>query len=344
MKVAVCSTDLPFVGGGARNLALWLSEELVERGHQVETVLLPQADDQLTIYEQMMSFRWIDLSDADRLICLRPQAHFVPHPHKVVWFIHHLRIYYDLWDSPYRWFDDTEQHRALRRVIHRADTHALSEASVIYTNSSVVSRRLRDFNGLSSTVLLPPVRHPERYRCGQVSDEILYVGRIEHPKRAHLLIDALAQCRSAVRLRIVGESTGGQYPMLLRSMIDRLGLKDRVTFEDRWVSEEEKIEALATCLAVAYCPVDEDSYGYSTLEAAHSGKPTVTTSDSGGVLEFIRDGETGLVAAPNAPGIASAFDALFFNSSYAQELGERARRHIGELNISWDHVIGLLLA
>ena len=71
------------------------------------------------------------------------------------------------------------------------------------------------------------------------------------------------------------------------------------------------MDLLARCLALAYLPVDEDSYGYPSLEASHSFKPIVTLSDSGGALEFVRDGKEGLVANPNPRDLGAAFDRLY---------------------------------
>ena len=57
----------------------------------------------------------------------------------------------------------------------------------------------------------------------------------------------------------------------------------------------------ATCRGVLYVPFDED-FGYVTVEAFLSRKPVVTASDSGGPLEFVEDGASGFVAAPEPTG------------------------------------------
>jgi glycosyltransferase involved in cell wall biosynthesis len=80
---------------------------------------------------------------------------------------------------------------------------------------------------------------------------------------------------------------------LIRATIAKYGLESKVIFEDRWISEDEKVERLAPALAVAYLPEDEDSYGYCSLEAAHARKCVLTTQDSGGVLELVTDGVNG---------------------------------------------------
>ncbi|GAA3324515.1 hypothetical protein GCM10020331_052690 [Ectobacillus funiculus] len=44
-------------------------------------------------------------------------------------------------------------------------------------------------------------------------------------------------------------------------------VENKVTFLNRWISEEEKVKFIANSLACIYIPFDEDSYGYPTLEA-----------------------------------------------------------------------------
>lgn len=344
MKVALVSTIVPFVDGGARQIVEWLEENLRELGHSVERVYLPQHDVPSSIVQQMAAYRAIDLDAADRVICFRPQSHLVRHPAKVLWFIHHMRVFYDLWDSPFRPFPDDAKHRGLRSAIIAADNAALSEARAVFTNSKVVGERLRRFNGVDSEVLYPPVFRPERFRNDGHNDEIVYVARLEPHKRQHLLVEALAHTTTPVRVRLCGTATGASYPDELRVRARELGVLDRLTVENRWVTEDEKADALAACLGSAYLPIDEDSYGYPTLEAAHSGKPTITTTDSGGVLEFVVDGVNGLVAEPDARAVAAAMDRMFVDRTATERMGSAAADHIAELGIDWPRVVERLLA
>ena len=80
----------------------------------------------------------------------------------------------------------------------------------------------------------------------------------------------------------------------------RRGVGDRVELIARWISEEEKADLLSRCAGLMYIPFDEDSYGYPTLEAYHSGKPVLSCTDSGGTREIVEDGVTGLMTAPDA--------------------------------------------
>jgi glycosyltransferase involved in cell wall biosynthesis len=203
---------------------------------------------------------------------------------------------------------------------------------------------LRRFNGVESEVLYPPVLRPEMFRASTYGDEIVSVCRIEHHKRQHLLVEALGRTRRPVRLHLCGTSMNPAYVQALRDTARRLGVADRVTIEERWITEEEKADRLENALASAYLPFDEDSYGYPTIEAAHARRCTVTVSDSGGVTEFVRDGVTGVMTDPDPAALADAFDRLHADRAFAARLGGAAEAHVAELRIDWDTVVEKLLA
>ena len=83
-----------------------------------------------------------------------------------------------------------------------------------------------------------------------------------------------------------------------------LGVADRIDFAGA-VGEQGLIDLYKGALAVVYTPFDED-YGYVTLESFLAHKPVVTAADSGGPLEFVRDGVNGSVVDPVPEAIATA--------------------------------------
>lgn len=346
MKIGLVSSAVPLIGGGGRFIVDWLREKLEEHGHRVEAVYVPSNEIvPEAILPQMAAFRMMRLQDYfERVVTFRPPSHVVRHPRKVVWFIHHIRVFYDLWDTPYRPVPDRATQRALRAAIIRADTAALREAHRVFTNSRVVGDRLRRFNGVDSEVLYPPVLRPELFASGDHGDEIVCVCRVEGHKRQHLLVEAMRHTRTPVRLRLCGVGTSAEYVRSLRRAAAEGGVADRVVVEDRWITEEEKAARLEHALAAAYVPFDEDSYGYPTIEAAHARRCTVTVPDSGGVTEFVQDGVTGLVAEPEPRALAEAFDRLHGDRALARRLGANAAERVSELGIDWGAVVGKLLA
>jgi glycosyltransferase involved in cell wall biosynthesis len=221
----------------------------------------------------------------------------------------------------------------------KLDTRTILEARHVFTNSQVVATRLAHFNGIKAKPLYPPILAPERFRNDCYGNEIVVIARIELHKRQWLLVEAMRYVKSPVKLRLCGTSMSLSHLDLIRETIIKHRLESKVIYEDRWISEDEKIERLAPALAVAYLPQDEDSYGYCSLEAAHARKAVLTTDDSGGVLELVTDGVNGLVVPADAKALAEAMDRLYLDRIRTARMGEANNRRLSELKINWESVV-----
>jgi glycosyltransferase involved in cell wall biosynthesis len=114
-----------------------------------------------------------------------------------------------------------------------------------------------------------------------------------------------------------------------------LKLEDRVTFIGAsW--GQELVDLYAGARAVYYAPFDED-FGLVTPEAFRSYKPIITTTDSGGPLEFVTDEETGCVTGPEPEAIAHSINRLMADEKYCKFLGNAGYERVKF--ISWDYVI-----
>jgi glycosyltransferase involved in cell wall biosynthesis len=105
------------------------------------------------------------------------------------------------------------------------------------------------------------------------------------------------------------------------------------------VDDERLADLYARSLAVFYAPIDED-FGMVPYEAFLSGKPVVTTTDAGGPLEVVRDGETGLVVTADPAEIARACAAL--DPDTARRYGA-AGKAVAE-RVTWDACVDALLS
>jgi glycosyltransferase involved in cell wall biosynthesis len=92
---------------------------------------------------------------------------------------------------------------------------------------------------------------------------------------------------------------------------------------------------------VWFGPLDED-YGYVTLEAMLSSKPVLTCRDSGGPLDFVVDGETGYVTAPEPEAIAERLSELAGDPIKAASMGHAGRERYDALEINWEAVVDRL--
>ncbi len=342
-RILICATQVPFVRGGAEYLVESLRDELRRRGHVVDVVALPfQWHPVERIVESALAWRLLDISHVngepvDLVIATKFPSYLIRHPRKVVWLVHQHRQAYDWYGTPLSDFDGSPAHRATREQIFRMDARALSECRARYTISRNVSRRLERFNSLSSTPLYPPSRYASRLWAGPYGDYILSPARLDRAKRIDLLLLALARASTPVRAIIAG---AGPDRERLEALAASLGLGQRVTFRG-FVSDDELIDLYAHARAVYYAPIDED-YGFATVEAFGAARPVITTDDAGGVLEFVRHGENGLISPPDPAAIAIHLDRLAGDAAEAQRLGCAGQPQVSA--ITWDRVIGALLS
>ena len=341
--VLVAATQVPFERGGAEWHTETLRSELVARGFRAEVVQVPfRANPREEALRSALAWRMLDLSRAgpvavDLLIATRFPSYLARHPNKVVWLFHPFRQAYDLHEAGVDGFPDTEEGGALRERIVQVDTRALRECRRLFTTSRNNAERLRRYNRLEAEVLRLPLQDADRWRCDRFEPFVLTVCRLETLKRVDLLVRAAPMLPPHARVVIVGDGT--QKDALAR-LAGELGAGDRVEMRGR-LDDDAVRDLYARCAAVFYAPWDED-YGLVTLEAFASGKPVVTTTDAGGPLEFVRDGETGLVAAPEPPAIAAALGRLLQDPARARALGAAGRASIH--GITWDAAIAALTA
>jgi glycosyltransferase involved in cell wall biosynthesis len=345
VRICLCDAQVPFAYGGAEMLIESLRDELARRGHQVDVVRIPfHWPTRVDILKAALAWRLTDLTAAesvriDRVICTRFPSYLIKHPDKVVWLVHQLRQVYDLLGTRHSDFAP-QQPRDARAIamIKTMDSRTLREARAVYTISENTAQRLRQFNGIAAEALHPPPRLGPVLHPGPTGDYVLGVGRLNRLKRFDLLIRAIAAAPPPVRCRIAG--TGPEHEALAE-LAQRLGVADRVELLG-WVDDAALVELYAGALAVFFAPYDED-YGYVTIEAFKAGKPVLTTADAGGVLEFVRHDENGIVSASDSPAqLAAAIGGLALDPGRAQALGAAGAKAVDAIH--WDHVIERLTA
>ncbi len=341
-RIVVADAQVPFVEGGAELHVRGLIEQLRRRGYDVDKVAVPfRPHPTSELLAQAAAWRLLDLSTSnaqpvDLLIATRFPSYFARHPRKVAWIIHQHRAAYELCGTPYSDFDHTEADVGLRRRLIELDRRVLDECRRVFANAQNTARRLETFNGVTAQPLYHPPPLAGRLHGGEYGDYVLVVGRLEAVKRAGLAIRAMHHVPPPLRLIVVGD--GSQRHVAEQAAADA-GVADRVVFAGS-PTGDALVELYAGALAVVYTPFDED-YGYVTLEAFLSGKPVVTATDSGGTLEFVRDGENGLICAPEPDAIGAAVACLAADRSLARRLGERGRARAEQ--VSWDGVVEQLV-
>lgn len=336
MDVLVCGAQAPFVSGGAELATQNLVVALQAMGHRADLVRLPVAWEKGRIFDAALAWRMIP-ADADLVIATNFPSYFIRHERKVVWLFHQHRGAYDAIDSPWSDFGSDDSSLETQRQLAEWDLIALGEARRIYTLSDNVSARLARTNGLVGTALYHPPPLHDRLHPGEFGDYVFAPMRLESNKRPDRLVAAIVAARSGTRGIIAGR---GGLADDLRAQAAAGGALERLTLAG-FVSDEELLELYAGALAVLYAPHDED-YGYVTLQAFLAGKPVITTTDSGGVLEWVENGVNGIVTDGSPEQLGAAVDRLRADPGQAREMGEAGRERVRGLE--WTSVVERLLA
>lgn len=337
-NILIFKPQVPFVKGGTEILVESLYEELLKRKFNVDIVSIPfQWHPKKEIIKSCMTWRLLDLTKyegkhVDLAIATKFPSYVARHPNKVTYLFHQFRQVYDTYGTEFSDFSSTPEDNEIKDMIVGMDNRFLPESKKIFTISKNVSKRLKQFNKLDSEVLYPPPRLHDMFREGDYGNYLLYVGRLNRSKRIELVIRAMAHTNEKVSCFIAGT---GEEKAALQRLAAKLNLDSRVKFLG-YVSESDLLELYADCFGVFYAPYDED-YGFATVEAFLSKKPVITTHDSGGVLEFVKDGVTGCVTEAGARPIADKIDYLFLNKEICRAFGSSGFEEVK--NISWDHLI-----
>ena len=345
MKVLIVNTMVPFIWGGAEELAVHLQRNIEIAGHQAEIMRIPfQWEPAAIIPSQMLMWRCFEIYNVDKVIALKFPAYLVRHPDKVLWLLHQYRQAYDLYDAGQTNIPQGPEGDALRDIIKEADNEGFKEAKRIFTISKVPQDRLQHYNGFKSEVLIPPVNDASLVTGGKPGDYIFAGGRINDMKRQFLLIEALALAPKHIKLVIAGPPDSPRDADKLRRLVKKLALNDRVHLDLRFLPRLEIAHYVNNSAVCAYIPYDEDALGYVTLEAATAAKPVITTTDSGGILGLVKHLDTGWVAEPNPGALADAMRDAFSGTPNAVQLGDAMRQHLNNMDLTWEKTVEKLLA
>jgi glycosyltransferase involved in cell wall biosynthesis len=156
------------------------------------------------------------------------------------------------------------------------------------------------------------------------SPSMVILGRLVPHKRVEVALHAVAALRERypdVELVVAGQ---GWWEPRLRSLVDDLGIADRVRFAG-YVSEVDKDHLLSRAW-VALMPSLKEGWGLTIVEAGIRGTPTVAFREAGGVAEALVDGATGLLADDDDQFVALVGD-LLADDQRRKLMGEAAITH-----------------
>lgn len=343
-RIAVVTSDVPFVKGGHLIIAQSTVKALREYGYEADLILTPQNRFGYQ-FRAYLATRLIDLGEdglgrkIHQVISFRFPSFAIKHPCHVCWLNHRLREYYDLWEilSSQLGFKGKLKENLRRIAIHALDTYLLKHnVTKLFAQSKTIQKRLKEWGNIQAQVLYPPP--PQRsYYTDSYQNFILSVSRLHKLKRLDLLVSAFKYVKNKeLKAVIIGE---GPEEQDLTLKIKKNHLEKRVLLLGT-IDEKTLLDHYARCRAVFFAPLRED-YGFVTGEAFASRKPVVTTEDSGGPAELVKNIERGYVLEANPRKIAEKLDELAENKNLAEAMGEKALNFISRL--TWEKSVKKLI-
>jgi glycosyltransferase involved in cell wall biosynthesis len=160
--------------------------------------------------------------------------------------------------------------------LRRWDRRNSARVDLLVANSSVVQRRIRDYYGLPSVIVHPPV-NLGRFQTAEpeeAGDELLVVSRLVAYKRIDLAVEACT--RTGRKLTVIGD---GPDRKRLEAMAG-----PTVRFLGR-LPDDQVVRHMRTCKALLF-PGLED-FGITPLEANACGRPVVAYR-GGGALDTVK--------------------------------------------------------
>lgn len=180
---------------------------------------------------------------------------------------------------------------------------------------------------------MPVERDRLRAELGFAADDVVlgYVGRLHTTKGIPLLLDVFEGLRhDAPRLKLLLAGPGplrGSIAERAAASAGAIRLLDPLPFD--------KIAALLNGFDVFAFPSKGEAFGISLLEAMACGLPSVAFG-RWGVKDFVRDGETGLLA-DDPTDFVKKLRSLVDDGQLRGKLGEAARKNV-EVVFSWPRV------
>ena len=187
MRIAIVTTQCPFVVGGAELHAKSLERALRAFGHEAEIIDMPfKWYPPATILDHMLAARSLDISEfngvkIDLAIGLKFPADLMRHPNKKYWILHQHRQAYDLWESGESDLFNDPDGQLVREAIIGADNAELGGGRDIFANSKNVAGRLKKYNNIDAVPLYHPPPLAGQFKPGTSEAIFTIQAEFRHP-------------------------------------------------------------------------------------------------------------------------------------------------------------------
>ncbi len=237
-------------------------------------------------------------------------------------------------------------YRRAKAVIENDKKHSLLIAASVYVRDRMLEDGypIRKLKVIPYFTELPAWNPPEKLEGEKI---ILATGRMEPEKGIDQLLYAVSYIK-ALEWKLILDGSGSDIQRL-KGLAASLGIEKRVEFAG-WLPADQHRALYEKCYLVVVPSVWPEPFGLVGIEAMSYGKPVVAAR-SGGIPEWMEDGQTGfMVPARDPEAMAQKISVLLRRPGVARAMGESSRkrieryyepsRHIEKLLESYQQVIG----
>jgi glycosyltransferase involved in cell wall biosynthesis len=204
---------------------------------------------------------------------------------------------------------------------HRLARAVLTRARGVICVSRSLAEAARSLGAPDPQVIPNGVTIPSHVAAEEAPPHILYAGRLSEEKGVEELLEAT----EGLELEVVGRGP-------LSDLVPRAG---------GFVAPAELSERYGRA-AVVCCPSRREGFGLVAAEAMAHGRPVVATR-VGGLVDLVREGETGLLVPPREPAaLRDALERLLADGAERGRLGAAGREHVRQY-CDWDAVTSRLV-
>ena len=196
-----------------------------------------------------------------------------------------------------------------------------------FANNIAVSKFMADYYGNKSKVIPNPVTLNMKENIFKIkkTKDFVFFGRLIKDKGAHIAIEALKSFDDKSTLTIIGT---GLEENNLRNLVEKLNLRDRVSFKGRLNGSNlfDEIEKHKVALIPSICT---EAFGVVVLEAYACGCKVVA-SDIGGLPDAV--GDCGILVKPNnINSLKAGMKQALLEKSNVELIKEHLNKHSGPI-------------
>lgn len=206
-----------------------------------------------------------------------------------------------------------------------------ANSNIFYTNEAkndFIMRGVNDANLFVANNTFDVGKRVNSYN-NLIKNKIIFVGSLDKRKQNDITINAfkniIDKIPAQINLTIIGD---GEQRYYLESLVSKLDLQDRVSFEGK-ITNSDKLQEY---YKEAIVSVSFGQAGLSVLQALGFGVPFLTKENaiSGGEKSNIKHNKNGIFCQDDVKSLESHLITLCTDINYARELGKNAYQYYSD--------------